>query len=125
MVAFGTFLACVGFVPWFVGVPAALFFAGASDSFAGVGFMGTYQRGTPDEVRGRVFAAVGGSFTIATALAFTIGGFVVRALGPRPVYVIGGAVNVAAGLVLWVALARWMPARASTGPDPVGEPSNS
>lgn len=86
--------------------------------------MGTYQRGTPDEVRGRVFAAVGGSFTIATALAFTIAGFVVRALGPRPVYVIGGAVNVAAGLVLWFALARWMPARASAGLDPVGEPSN-
>jgi MFS family permease len=80
-------------------------FAG-SDSFAFVGFGGIYQRGTPDAIRGRMFAAVGAITTLATAASFGFAGFLVEAVGWRPVYLGGGLVDVACAGVLAVSL--WM-----------------
>jgi len=65
---------------------------------------------TPDAIRGRMFAAVGAITTFATAVSFAFAGFLVDAVGWRPVYLGGGLVDVAcAGAValsLW-----WAPRR--------------
>jgi MFS family permease len=86
----------------------SLLFAG-SDSFAFVGFSGIYQRGTPDLIRGRMFAAVGATTTFASAVGYGFAGFLVGAVGWRPVYLGGGLIDMACAGVL--ALALWMRAR--------------
>ena len=93
MLVFGVFVAAVGVSPWFVLIPLfSLLFAG-SDSFAFVGFSGIYQRGTPDVIRGRMFAAaVGATTTFASAAGYGFAGFLVAAVGWRPVYLGGGLV---------------------------------
>ena len=65
---------------------------------------------TPDAIHGRMFAAVGAITTCATAVGFAFAGFLVDAVGWRPVYLGGGLVDVAcAGAV---ALSpRWAPRR--------------
>jgi MFS family permease len=89
-----------------------------SDSFAFVGFNGIYQRRTPDAIRGRVFAAVGAVMTFATAASFGFAGFLVDAVGWRPVYLGGGLVDVACAAALAMSL-RWTPWRpAEPGPVP-------
>ena len=90
----------------------------ASDSFAFVGFNGIYQRWTPDEIRGRVFAAVGAVMTFAPAVSFGFAGFLVEAVGWRPVYLVGGLVDIACAVALALSL-RWTPWRpAEAGPVP-------
>jgi MFS family permease len=102
VVVFGAFVAAVGISPWFGLIPVFTFAFAASDSFAFVGFNGIYQRGTPDAIRGRVFAAVGGVMTLASALSFVVAGFLVEAVGWRPVYFGGGLIDIACGCVLAV-----------------------
>jgi len=102
VIVFGGFVAAVGLSPWFGLVPAFMFLFAFSDSFAFVGFNGIYQRGSPDEIRGRVFAAVGGVMTLAGAMSYVFAGFLVGAVGWRPVYLVGGATDVACGIVLGV-----------------------
>lgn len=97
---FGAFVGAVGVAPWFGLIPAFLFVLAFADSFAFVGFNGIYQRDSPDAIRGRVFAAVGGVMTLATAVGFTFAGFLVQATGWRPVFVVGGLIDVACALVL-------------------------
>jgi MFS family permease len=102
----GTFVAAVGVSLWFVLVPLfSLLFAG-SDSFAFVGFSGIYQRGTPDVIRGRMFAAVGAITTFASAVGYGFAGFLVGAVGWRLVYLGGGLFDMACAGALAVAL--WM-----------------
>jgi MFS family permease len=109
VLVFGVFVAAVGVSPWFVLIPLfSLLFAG-SDSFAFVGFSGIYQRGTPDHIRGRVFAAVGAASTLASAVGYGFAGFLVAAVGWRPVYLGGGLTDMACAGVL--ALALWLRAR--------------
>ncbi len=106
VLVFGLFVAAVGVAPWFALVPLfSLLFAG-SDSFAFVGFNGIYQRGTPDEIRGRMFAAVGAITTFASAVGYGFAGFLVEAAGWRPVYFGGGLIDVACAAVLAVILRR-------------------
>src|SRR5215467_4671660 len=111
---FGVFVAAVGAAPWFALIPLFTLLFAASDSFAFVGFNGVYQRRTPDAIRGRMFAAVGAITTFATAVSFGFAGFLVDAVGWRPVYLGGGLVDVAcAGAV---ALSpRWAPRRPESG----------
>jgi MFS family permease len=107
---FGAFVAAVGAAPWFALIPLfALLFA-ASDSFAFVGFNGIYQRRTPDAIRGRMFAAVGAIMTFASAVSFGFAGFLVDAVGWRPVYLGGGLVDVACAVAVALSL-RWAPGR--------------
>lgn len=63
VLVFGVFVAAVGISPWFAFVPLSSLLFAVSDSFAFVGFSGIYQRGTPDAIRGRMFAAVGATTT--------------------------------------------------------------
>jgi MFS family permease len=106
VLVFGVFVAAVGAAPWFALIPLfSLLFAG-SDSFAFVGFNGIFQRGTPDAIRGRMFAAVGAVTTFATVVSFGFAGFLVQSVGWRPVYLIGGLVDMACAGAL--ALTLWM-----------------
>lgn len=102
VIVFGAFVAAVGACLWFPVIPALMFLFAGADAFAFVGFGGIYQRRTPDNVRGRMFAAVGAVTRLATALSFAAAGFVVQAVGWRPVYLGGGLVDVACGVLLAV-----------------------
>jgi MFS family permease len=102
--------------PWFALIPVfSLLFAG-SDSFALVGFSGLYQRGRPDAIRGRMFAAVGAITTVATAVSFGFAGFLVQAAGWHPVYLGGGLIDVACAAVLALTLRRTPSRPAQTQP---------
>ena len=107
---FGAFVAAVGLAPWFALIPLFTLLFAVSDSFAFVGFNGIYQRRTPDAIRGRVFAAVGAIMTFATAASFAFAGFLVDAVGWRPVYLVGGLVDAACAVAMAVSL-RWSPWR--------------
>jgi MFS family permease len=107
---FGAFVAAVGAAPWFALIPLFTLLFAASDSFAFVGFNGVYQRRTPDAIRGRLFAAVGAVTTFATAVSFGFAGFLVDAVGWRPVYLGGGLVDVACAVAVALSL-RWAPWR--------------
>jgi MFS family permease len=113
---FGAFVAAVGVSPWFALIPLFSLLFAAGDSFAFVGFNGIYQRRTPDEIRGRVFAALGAIMTFASAASYGFAGFLVDAVGWRPVYLGGGLVDIACAVALAVSL-RWTPWRpAEPGP---------
>jgi MFS family permease len=117
---FGAFVAAVGLSPWFALIPLFSLLFAASDSFAFVGFNGIYQRRTPDEIRGRVFAAVGAVMTFASAASFGFAGFLVDAVGWRPVNLGGGLVDIACAVALALSL-RWTPWR----PAEPGRPAES
>jgi MFS family permease len=115
---FGAFVAAVGVSPWFALIPLFSLLFAFSDSFAFVGFNGIYQRRIPDEIRGRAFAAIGAVTTFATAVSFGFAGFLVEAVGWRPVYLVGGLVDIACAVALALSL-RWTPWRpAEAGPVP-------
>ena len=114
---FGAFVAAVGVSPWFALIPLFTLLFAFSDSFAFVGFNGIYQRRTPDAIRGRVFAAMGAVMKFASAASFGFAGFLVDAVGWRPVYLGGGLVDIACAAALAVSL-RWTPWRRA-GPGPV------
>jgi MFS family permease len=114
VLVFGLFVVAVGAAPSFVLVVVCTFAFALTDSFGFVGFSGIYQRRTPDEIRGRVFAAMGGITTLATAVSFGFAGFVVEATGWRPVYLGGGFVDMACGILLAVTLWRMLRDRAGS-----------
>jgi len=116
VLVFGAFVAAIGLSPWFALIPLFSLLFAASDSFAFVGFSGIYQRGTPDAIRGRMFAAVGAITTLASAAGYGFAGFLVEAVGWRPVYLGGGLVDMACAGVLALALRV-------TGKPPGGEPA--
>lgn len=103
----GTGMVAVGYVttavaPWF---SLAAIGVGAAGGFYSVGYVAGYsmiQRGTPDEVRARVFGAFASLGMLGNTLAFLVAGFLVGWLGPRPLYVIGASVAVAAAAILAV-----------------------
>ncbi|MEA2558066.1 MAG: hypothetical protein QOG88_1604 [Actinomycetota bacterium] len=78
--------------PWFALVVAGLAFVALCDGAATVAGFAFIQRETPDHVRGRVFAAFSTLGMIANAIAFAIAGFIVEAIGPRGIFVLGAAV---------------------------------
>jgi MFS family permease len=100
----GIFVAAVGISPWFALVPLFSLLFAVSDSFAFVGFSGIYQRGTPDAIRGRMFAAVGATTTFASAAGYGFAGFLVTAVGWRLVYLAGGIIDIACAAILALAL---------------------
>src|SRR3954447_12834856 len=86
-VAVGWFV--VAGAPWFALVLIASAAAAAMDTIGTVAGYGVIQRRTPDEVRGRVFAAYGMSGMLANMLGFVLVGPFVEAFGPRAVYAAG------------------------------------
>jgi MFS family permease len=103
----GAAMVAVGYVTtaWSRWFPVALIGVGIAGGFDAVGNVAGYtliQRSTPDEVRARVFGSLSSLGLMANAVAYIAAGFLVGALGPRPVYVIGASVAVVAtGVLVW------------------------
>lgn len=71
------------------------------DAITSVAGDSVIQIRTPDQVRGRVFAALQGAGWIANAVAFSIAGFLVEWLGPRGVYGIASIAGLIYGALLF------------------------
>jgi MFS family permease len=63
------------------------------------------QKRVPDAFLGRVFAVKFLGYGVGEALAFTVGGLVVGAIGPRSTYLYAGAATAVAGLLIALLLA--------------------
>jgi MFS family permease len=107
--------------PWFWVVLAATLLMGIGDSVGEVATRGLVQRRTPDELRSRVSAASDGIINTAFALSFLLGGVTLNALGPKPVYALGGATCVLGALVM-LRVIRTPPARVEPAPSAAAEP---
>jgi len=111
VVVFGTAVVAttsiaVGLSPWFGLVLGAIFAMGIADSLSLVAEQGLMQRRTPDEVRSRVSGAFDAVINVGMAVSYVVAGPMVSWLGPKRVYVTGGAIAMA-GLaialpLLWV-----------------------
>jgi MFS family permease len=85
----------VGLSPWFVLVLGAVLAMGVGDGLTLVAEQGLIQRRTPDAVRSRVSGAMETVIHGGLALSYLFAGPAVGALGPRAVYVVGGAAALA------------------------------
>lgn len=91
----------IGVSPWFAVVLIAALAMGFGDGVSLIAQQGILQRRTPDEVRSRVAGAFDSVVHVGLALSYVVGAVAVSALGPRPVYLLGG---LAASLAVWVVL---------------------
>lgn len=69
---------------------------------------GMTQRRSPDEIRGRVFAAMSGAYYLGSACGITLSGLLLSAFGPRTVFAIGAVGVMSAVPILY-------PVRRSSG----------
>lgn len=90
----------VGFAPVYPLVLASLFAMGTCDGLTIVAENGIMQRRTPDAIRSRTMAAFEAVLSLGLAAAYLLAGPVLEAIGPRAVYVVGGAAALAAAFVL-------------------------
>jgi MFS family permease len=104
VVLFGGLLV-VAATPVFWPVLLGMFVAGLADQWATVAEQNITQRRVADAVRARTNAAVEASVMAAMTLSFLVGGPLVEALGPQPVYAVA-AVLAAVGAAVLVPLAR-------------------
>jgi MFS family permease len=78
--------------PWFALVVLGMAIVATCDGAGTVAGFAFVQRRAADQVRGRVFAAYSTAGMVANAIAFAIAGFIVDAIGPRGIFVLGAAV---------------------------------
>jgi MFS family permease len=90
----------VGYAPSFVFVLVSLLAMGASDGLTMVAEQGIMQRRTPDAVRSRVIAGFDAVISLGLAIAYLAAGPVLAAIGPQPVYRLGGVAAAATVLIL-------------------------
>lgn len=111
-------LVCVGIglVPTFPGYLGLLVALGLFNAVANGGTGPLFLLRTPEELRGRVMAALGGSFAAASLVALVFGGLAGTWLGPRVTFVAGGGL---AFLVVLGMAAVSLPAVAAA-PQPAG-----
>jgi MFS family permease len=95
----------VGMSPWFVMVLGAVFAMGIADSLSLVAEQGLMQRRTPDAVRSRVSGAFDAVINVGMAVSYVVAGPMVAWLGPKGVYVAGGAIAMV-GLVVALPILR-------------------
>jgi MFS family permease len=88
----------VGLSPTFVLALGAIAVAGVANGVDNVATDTVLQERVPDAFLGRVFAARFMTFSAGEAMAYTLGGLLVDAAGPRPTYLLAGAATAAAGL---------------------------
>ncbi len=103
----------VGFAPVFPLALLCLLIMGASDGMTMVAENGIMQRRTPDAVRSRTMAAFDAVLSLGLAIAYVLAGPVLRAVGPQPVYRLGGV----SALVAAIALAPLVRLRREPQPD--------
>jgi MFS family permease len=92
--------ALVGFSSLFPIVLLGQAVAAFVDLLGGVAGSNLIQRTTPDAIRGRVFGAIGAAGMIMNVPAFLLGGVLVGVIGPRGVYLVGGAIAVVAAAAM-------------------------
>lgn len=80
-----------GLSPWFTLALGAILAMGIGDGLSLVAQQGILQRRTPDAVRSRVSGAFDAIIHIGMAVSYVIAGPAVSWLGPRGVYIVGGA----------------------------------
>ncbi|MGH3144331.1 MAG: MFS transporter [Rubrobacter sp.] len=90
-------LAATGLSPTFVLALGALVVAGMANGVDDVATNTILQKQVPDAFLGRVFAVKFLGYGVGEALAFTVGGLVVDAIGPRSTYLYAGAATALAG----------------------------
>jgi MFS family permease len=98
--------AAIAVSPWFAPILVIALLSGMGDAIVLVAEQGIQQRRTPDAVRSRVIATSEGLTSIAFILGFAAAGVVLRAVGPRNVYAIGGLTAAIGALVLLPILRR-------------------
>ena len=98
--------AAIAVSPWFAPILVIALLSGVGDAIVLVAEQGIQQRRTPDAVRSRVIATSEGLTSIAFILGFAAAGVVLRAVGPRNVYAIGGLTAAIGALVLLPILRR-------------------
>jgi MFS family permease len=81
--------------PWFAPIVVLMFTVSFADAFNNVAGQSIVQIRTPDEIRGRTWAALGGLGLVANTVAFTASGLLVDALGPQAVYGLGALAAIA------------------------------
>jgi MFS family permease len=108
----------VAIAPWFWLVVVWLMLGALADTLAEVGGDGLVQRRAPDRMRGRIFGVLSMASFLASAGGFAVAGPLVDALGPRGVYALGGAISLAAAIVLspMVGATRVAGSSVETGP---------
>jgi MFS family permease len=99
LVAMGLGLAAVAGAPTLTAAAACLFAAGVARAFTAVTYTTLVQTQAPAEARGRVMALFMLGVTGLAPLSLGLGGLLADALGPRGVFVAGGAAIGAAGLL--------------------------
>src|SRR6478736_5511046 len=100
--SFGIAAAAFG-VGWAPALPVALvclLIMGTSDGITMVAENGIMQRRTPDALRSRTMAAFEAVLSLGLVIAYILAGPVLRAVGPQPVYRIGGLTALVAALTL-------------------------
>ncbi|MDP9300177.1 MAG: MFS transporter [Actinomycetota bacterium] len=90
----------VGWAPAFPVALVCLLIMGTSDGITMVAENGIMQRRTPDALRSRTMAAFDAVLSCGLAIAYILAGPVLRAVGPQPVYRIGGLTALLAALTL-------------------------
>jgi MFS family permease len=90
----------VGIAPAFPVALVCLLIMGTSDGMTMVAENGIMQRRTPDAVRSRTMAAFDAVLSLGLAIAFVLAGPALRALGPQPVYRLGGLTALLAAIAL-------------------------
>lgn len=90
----------VGYAPVFALALGSLLVMGTCDGLTIVAEQGIMQRRTPDVVRSRVLASFEAMFSLGLAVAYVFAGPILDAIGPQPVYRVGGVTAALATLVL-------------------------
>jgi MFS family permease len=90
----------VGFAPVFWVALVSLLIMGTSDGVTMVAENGIMQRRTPDAVRSRTMAAFEAILSLGLVIAYVLAGPVLRAVGPQPVYRLGGLTALIAAITL-------------------------
>ena len=91
----------VGFLPVFALVLVSLLVMGTCDGLTIVAENGIMQRRTPDAVRSRTGAAFEAVLSLGLAFAYIVAAPVLRAIGPQPVYRVGGVTAMLAAAILF------------------------
>ncbi|MGH9021230.1 MAG: MFS transporter [Acidimicrobiales bacterium] len=100
IVAIGALIGVVGLVSHVGLVYPPLALAGIAVGFTNVSAMTLFTVRTPERLRGRVFAAVGGIITSSEIAATALGGLVLTVIAPRTVFQVGGLLATVCSLVL-------------------------
>ncbi len=100
IIVIGAAICSVGLMTRVIWVYPPLVVAGVAVGFANVSVMTLFTVRTPERLRGRVFAGVGGVITACEIAATALGGVVLTVVTPRTVFLAAGAAATLVAMVL-------------------------